>query len=230
MFLIIFLSCCGIFLASSVLQIIGYTKRINLMQYICTPAMYSSLIAAAIFALIPELPDSRNILICTCASLGLEMITSCLLFAPKNKKVRKVCTAMFMLSSAGWIYLIWPSFKLFYFSGWISALIIFLYISALVLFCILVVKKQSVKKYGEILLYYLPTLILHYGALLTVFCQPKLYSYILISGITGFLAAEGFIIHGFFWKTGTKERLARMLIFIVSQLAITAGFVVMITF
>ncbi len=230
MFLIIFFSCCGIFLASSILQIIGYTKRISLMEYICKPVMYLSLIAAAIFALILELPDSMNILICTCTSLGLGMIASCLLFAPKIKKVRKLCTAMYMLSTASWLYLIWPSFKLFYFSSWISALIIFLYISALVLFCVLVVKKQTAKKYAETVLYYLPSLIFHYGVLLTVFGQPKLYSYILISGATGLLAAEGFIIHGFFWKTGTKERFVRMLVFILSQFAITAGFVVMITF
>lgn len=229
MYLILFLCFTGVFLVSATLQVIGYCRRIAIIDYISKPMMYAFLIAAAVFALIPRLPDSFNILFCTCFSLGLGMATSCLLFAPKRKRFLITSMLCFILSSFGWLCLIWPSFRLFTPNPYITTGLIILYLTALALFIALVIGNKGIFKISCILIYLLPILLFHYAAVLTVLGQPKLYSFILTAGSTSLLVSQGFIVKAFFKKASPSERFARTLIFVFSQLFITAGFILMIS-
>ncbi len=230
MFLIIFLISTGLFLISAVLQTIGYCKKINIMEYIAKPLMYASLISAAVFALIPRLPDSYNILICTCIALGLGMLAACLLLAPKRKRFLIASMLSFTLSSTGWLCLIWPSFKLFSPNPYITVVLLVIYTTLFVLFVLFEIGKKSPVKIAGIFVYLLPIMVFHYATILTLLGQPKLYSAILTAGSTCLLVSQAFIVKGFFKKASPSIRFARTIVFSISQLAITAGFIVMVTF
>ena len=229
MFFIIFLSCTGIFLVSAVLQIISYSKKLKVLEYVAKPMMYTFLIAAAVFALIPSLPDSRNILICTCISLGLGMLASCLLFAPKKKRFLIASMLSFIISSVGWLDLIWPSFHLFSLNFYLSLGLVIVYLAGFALYINFVIGRKNLIKVSGIFVYLLPILIFNYATILTVFGHTKLYSFILLAGSTSLLISQGFIVKGFFKKVSSSERFVRTILFVFSQFCITAGFVTMVT-
>ena len=74
----------------------------------------------------------------------------------------------------------------------------------------------------------IPLMILHYGSILTLFGQPRLYSALLFAGCTIFIAAQALIVKGFFIKASSKDRIFRMVLYIAGQFFVTAGFSLMV--
>ena len=85
-FNILFLVFTAFFIASAILEIIGYHKKINLMEYIANPCLYVFLLAAWLMVLIPLIPDSLNILVFVSAAVVFGLTGACLQFLPKKKK------------------------------------------------------------------------------------------------------------------------------------------------
>ena len=226
-FNILFLVFTAFFIASAILEIIGYHKKINLMEYIANPCLYVFLLAAWLMVLIPLIPDSLNILVFVSAAVVFGLTGACLRFLPKKRKNVITSAIFFIASFLCYIMLIQPSFRLFSLPAWISAIIFLIYVAMFVLYYIFVIKRRNVAKTVGIAFFMIPLMILHYGSILTLFGQPRLYSELLFAGCTIFIAAQALIVKGFFIKASSKDRIFRMVLYIAGQFFVTAGFSLM---
>ncbi len=139
-FNILFLVFTAFFIASAILEIIGYHKKINLMEYIANPCLYVFLLAAWLMVLIPLIPDSLNILVFVSAAVVFGLTGACLQFLPKKRKNVITSAIFFIASFLCYIMLIQPSFRLFSLPAWISAIIFLIYVAMFVLYYIFVIK------------------------------------------------------------------------------------------
>ncbi len=227
-FNILFLVFTTLFIASAILEIIGYHKKITLMEYIANPCLYIFLLAAWLIVLVPLIPDSLNIIIFVSAAVLFGLAGACLQFLPKKRKNVITSAIFFIASFLCYIMLIRPSFRLFSLPTWISAIIFMAYVAMFVLYYIFVIGKRSPAKTAGIAFFMVPLMFLHYGSILTLFGQPRLYSALLFAGCTIFIAAQALIIKGFFIKASAKDRLFRMILYIAGQFFVTAGFSMMV--
>ena len=227
-FNILFLVFTALFIASAIVEITGYYKKISLMEYIANPCMYVFLLASWIMVLTPLLPDSLNIIICVSAAVLFGLTGACLQFLPKTKKNVAASALFFIASFLSFIILIRPSFRLFSLPRWASAAIFTAYLTLFVLYYIFSIGKRSLVKTAGITIFMIPLMVLHYGSILTLCGQPKLYSALLFAGSTIFIAAQALIVKGFFVKASPKDRLFRMILYIAGQFFVTAGFSLMV--
>ncbi len=227
-FNILFLVFTTLFIASAILEIIGYHKKINLMEYIANPCLYVFLLAAWLMVLVPLIPDSLNIIIFVSAAVLFGLTGACLQFLPKKKRIVITSAICFIVSFLCYIILIRPSFRLFSLPIWVSAIIFAVYAAMLVLYYIFVTGKRSPAKTVGIAIFMIPLMVLHYGSILTLCGQPRLYSAMLLAGCTIFIAAQALIVKGFFIKASARDRLLRMILYIAGQFFVIAGFSLMV--
>lgn len=227
-FNILFLVFTTLFVASAVLEIIGYHKKINLMEYIANPCLYVLLLAAWLMILVPLIPDSLNIIIFVSAAVLFGLTGACLQFLPKKKRIVVTSAIFFIASFLCYIMLIRPSFRLFSLPVWISVIIFLAYVAMFVLYYIFVTGKRSPVKTAGIAIFMIPLMILHYGSIITLFGQPRLYSALLFAGCSIFIAAQALIVKGFFIKASARDRLFRMILYIAGQFFVIAGFSLMV--
>lgn len=226
-FNILFLIFATFFVASATLEIVGYHKKIPLMEYIAKPCMYAFLLAASLMLLIPRVPDSINITVYVSAAILFGLIGAELQFLPKRKRIVITSSLFFIASFLCYIRLIQPSFRLFSLPFWASVLILVVYLALLVLYYIFIIGKRSFIKTAGITIFMIPLMILHYGSILTVFGQPKLYSALLFVGCTIFIASQALIVKGFFIKASERDRLLRMILYVSGQFFVTCAFTLM---
>lgn len=227
-FNILFLIFTALFIASAVVEIIGYHKKISLMEYIAAPSMHAFLLAAWLMVLVPLAPDSITIIVWISAAVIFGLTGACLQFLPKKRKNVVACAIFFVASFLSYIMLIRPSFRLFSFSPWIIAAIFAAYIALFVLYYIFAIGKRNALKTAGTVLFIAPLMVLHYGSVLTLFGQPRLYSALLFAGCTILAAAQALIVKGFFIKASAKDRVFRMILYIAGQFFVTAGFSLMV--
>lgn len=146
----------------------------------------------------------------------------------KNEKNVAASAIFFIASFLSFIILIRPSFRLFSLPRWASAAILTAYLTLFILYYIFSIGKRSLLKTAGITIFMIPLMVLHYGSILTLCGQPKLYSALLFAGSTIFIAAQALIVKGFFVKASPKDRLFRMILYIAGQFFVTAGFSLMV--
>ncbi len=227
-FNILFLIFAALFVASALTEIISYHKKLSLAEYIATPCMHTFLLAAWLMVLIPLIPDSLTIIVWISAASAFGLTGACLQFLPKKRKNVIICAIFFVASFFSYIMLIRPSFRLFSFSPWIIAAIFAVYIALFVLYYIFAIGKRNALKTAGTVVFIAPLMILHYGSILTLFGQPRLYSALLFAGCTILTAAQALIVKGFFIKANPKDRVFRMILYITGQFFVTAGFSLMV--
>ncbi len=227
-FNILFLVFSFLFIVSAVLEIIAYHKKISLMEYIAKPCMYVFLISGFVMLLIPFVPDSLNIIVWNSTALVFALIGSCLQFFPKKRKIIIISSLLFVASFLCYTALIFPSFRLFSIPLFISILIFVLYLTLFVLYYLFIIGKRNIIKTVSIAIFMIPLMILHYGSILTLCGQPKIYSLLLFIGCTIFIASQAMIVKGFFIKATPFYRLLRMILYIAGQFFVTAGFSLMV--
>lgn len=227
-FNILFLAFTTLFITSAIVEIIGYHKKISLMEYIANPCLYVFLLAAWLMILVPLIPDSLNIIVFVSAAVIFGLTGACLQFLPKKRKNVITSAVFFVASFLCYIMLIRPSFRLFSLPLWISAIIFLVYVAMFVLYYIFVTGKRSPAKTAGIAIFMIPLMILHYGSIITFFGQPRLCSALLFAGCSIFIAAQALIVKGFFIKASAQDRLFRMILYIAGQFFVTAGFSLMV--
>lgn len=227
-FNILFFVFAALFIASAILEIIGYHKKISLMEYIAKPCMYSFLLASSLMILIPLTPDSISIIIFVSAAVIFGLIGAELQFLPKRKRTVITSSLFFIASFLCYIHLILPSFRLFSLPIWANAIIFAVYLTILILYYIFIIGKRSFVKTAGIAIFMIPLLILHYGSILTLFGQPRLYSLQLFAGSSIFIASQALIVKGFFIKATERDRLFRMILYVAGQFFVTYGFTMMV--
>lgn len=146
----------------------------------------------------------------------------------KNEKKRGGERDILYRKFLSFIILIRPSFRLFSLPRWASAAIFTAYLTLFVLYYIFSIGKRNLLKTAGITIFMIPLMVLHYGSILTLCGQPKLYSVLLFAGSTIFIAAQALIVKGFFVKASPKDRLFRMILYIAGQFFVTAGFSLMV--
>ena len=228
-FNILFLVFCALFITSASLEISGYYKKISLMEYIAKPCMYIFLLAASLMILIPSLPDSADIIFFLTFAIVCGLAGACLQFLPKRKKTVIVSSLLFITSFLCYIRLIQPSFRLFTIPVWASVSIFLIYLILLLLYYNYVIGKRNLLKTAGIALFMIPLMLLHYGTILTLFGQFRLYSIMLFLGSTIFILSQALIVKGFFIKASEKDRLIRMILYIAGTFFITGGYTLMVS-
>lgn len=227
---ILFLVFWTFFLASAALEIFYYSKKNVRMEFVFKPSMYAFLLISSLMILIQNFPDSNNIIICMTLFLSASLASGVILLYPKTRK--KVLTAC-LLYVTGFICctrLISPSFRLFSLPAWLTLLVLIIYAGLFASYYFFVIGKRNIVKTVFIAGYFLPLMNFHYGTILTVFGQPKLYSVLLFTGSSIFTAANALIVKGFFIKAQDKERLSRMVLYEAGLFLITAGYTLMVSF
>ena len=119
----------GLFIAASVVQLVASAKKTKLLEYICRPIQQAFLLSAALMALIPLLPDSRNIIVCSSCSFAAALASSLITFAPKQKNTLITATLLTEASVLSWLPLLMPSFKLFALPAVLTVLIAVAYLA-----------------------------------------------------------------------------------------------------
>lgn len=219
-----------LFIASAACEIAGYHKKNIRMEHIAKPCMYVFLLAASLMILIPLIPDSISVIIYGSLALLFALAGALLQFFPKKHKTVILSSACFILNFLCYIKLLSPSFKLFSLPFPVTVIISLIYLSALVFFYFYVIGKRNKTKTAGIIIFMLPLMILHYGSIITLTGQPKLYSALLFTGTTVFIASNAMIVKGFFKPASEKDRLIRMCLYIAGQFFVTAGYTLMVSF
>lgn len=229
-FNILFIVFWTFFIASAALEVIGYNKRNLLMEQIAKPCLFGFLLLSSLMLLIPNIPDSTNIIIFVSVALCCGLAGSCIQFVPKTKKTVVLSSGLFILGVISYTYLFIPSYRLFPLPGIITAAVILIYFGLLAAFYYFIIGKRELIKTVGILAFMLPLIFMHYSALITLIGQPKLYSILLFIGSSVYVASQVFIVKGFFKPSSDRERLARMILYIAGQFFVTAGFTLMVCF
>ncbi|MBQ1627911.1 MAG: hypothetical protein II098_01970 [Treponema sp.] len=225
---ILFFVFSGLFTASTILNIIACGKKIRVMEYICRPAQYVFMLAAELMVLIPRIPDSIHIIAALSFSVASTMASSCILLFPKKRKLLVTSISLLILSYLSFIHIIGPSFILFSLPGAATACTITVYVLILTLYYFFVTDTRNIIKSIAVILLMVPIIIMHYGSLLTLFGQPRLYSILLTAGSTVLIISQVMTSRGFFKRTSDNERLIKRIIQMVGLLFVTAGFTVMV--
>ncbi len=225
---ILFFVFSGLFTASTILNIIACGKKIRVMEYICRPAQYVFMLAAELMVLIPRIPDSIHIIAALSFSVASTMASSCILLFPKKRKLLVTSISLLILSYLSFIHIIGPSFILFSLPGAATACTITVYVLILTLYYFFVTDTRNIIKSIAVILLMVPIIIMHYGSLLTLFGQPRLYSVLLTAGSTVLIISQVMTSRGFFKRTSDSERLIKRIIQMVGLLFVTAGFTVMV--
>lgn len=225
---ILFFVFSGLFTASTILNIIACGKKIRVMEYICRPAQYVFMLAAELMVLIPRIPDSIHIIAALSFSVASTMASSCILLFPKKRKLLVTSISLLILSYLSFIHIIGPSFILFSLPGAATACTITVYVLILTLYYFFVTDTRNIIKSIAVILLMVPIIIMHYGSLLTLFEQPRLYSILLTAGSTVLIISQVMTSRGFFKRTSDNERLIKRIIQMVGLLFVTAGFTVMV--
>lgn len=225
---ILFFVFCGLFTASTILNIIACGKKIRLMEYICRPAQYVFMLTAELMVLIPRIPDSVHIIVAVSLSVACTMASSCILLFSKKQKLLVTSISLLILSYLSFIHILGASFILFRLPGAATACTVTVYAIILIMYYFYVTDTRSIMKSMAVILLMLPILIMHYGSLLSLFGQPKLYSILLTAGSTVLIIAQVMTSRGFFRKTSDRERLIKRMIQMAGLLFVTAGFTVMV--
>lgn len=228
MLYILFFVFSGLFTASTILNIIACGKKIRVMEYICRPAQYVFMLAAELMVLIPRIPDSIHIIAALSFSVASTMASSCILLFPKKRKLLVTSISLLILSYLSFIHIIGPSFILFSLPGAATACTITVYVLILTLYYFFVTDTRNIIKSIAVILLMVPIIIMHYGSLLTLFGQPRLYSILLTAGSTVLIISQVMTSRGFFKRTSDNERLIKRIIQMVGLLFVTAGFTVMV--
>ena len=225
---ILFFVFSGLFTASTILNIIACGKKIRVMEYICRPAQYVFMLAAELMVLIPRIPDSIHIIAALSFSVASTMASSCILLFPKKRKLLVTSISLLILSYLSFIHIIGPSFILFSLPGAATACTITVYVLILTLYYFFVTDTRNIIKSIAVILLMVPIIIMHYGSLLTLFGQPRLYSILLTAGSTVLIISQVMTSRGFFKRTSDNERLIKRIIQMVGLLFVTASFTVMV--
>lgn len=228
MLYILFFVFSGLFTASTILNIIACGKKIRVMEYICRPAQYVFMLAAELMVLIPRIPDSIHIIAALSFSVASTMASSCILLFPKKRKLLVTSISLLILSYLSFIHIIGPSFILFSLPGAATACTITVYVLILTLYYFFVTDTRNIIKSIAVILLMVPIIIMHYGSLLTLFGQPRLYSILLTAGSTVLIISQVMTSRGFFKRTSDNERLIKRIIQMVGLLFVTASFTVMV--
>lgn len=227
-FNILFLSFCSLFITSAALEIISYKRHNTKLEMAAKPMMFAFLLISSLMLLIPQLPDSINIIVYLSLAILFGLAGAQIQFLPKTKKTVIISSALFIVGFICWLKLIHPSFWLYSLPVFVNILIILAYAGLLAFFYINSTGKRTAVKTAGILLFLIPLAAFHYGTILTLFGHPEIYSITLTAGSTVMLASQAMIIKGFFKPASEKDRLLRMILYIGAQFLITAGFTVMV--
>lgn len=229
-FNILFLVFWTFFLASATLEIFYYIKKTTSKEHVFNPCMHAFLLISSLMILIPNIPDSINIVLFLSVALLTALAGSCIQFFPKNRKNTLFSCLLFFTGFLCYAKLIAPSFRLFSLPVWLTLLIWLVYGGLIALYHFFVIGKRSSKKTVVSCVFFIPLIIFHYGTILTVIGQPKLYSIILFIGCNILTASQVLIVKGFFIKAAEKERLIRMILYVTGQFFVAAGYTLMVTF
>lgn len=225
---ILFFVFSGLFAAATILNVIACSKKIRLMEYICRPAQYVFMLTAVLMVLIPQIPDSIHIIAALSLSIISTMASSCILLFPKTQKTLTASILLLVLSYLSFIHILGASFFLFNLPGVATACIITVYAAVLIVYYFYVTDTRSLIKSASVILLMIPIMIMHYGSLLSLFGQPKLYSILLTAGSTVLIIAQVMTSRGFFKVTSDRERLTKRIIQMAGLLLVSAGFTAMV--
>lgn len=224
---IFFLIGCTFFIIASTIHLIACAKSNRKLQIITKPMLMPLILASSILVLTFRWPDSKNLIIFTSFAITFACMGNIFFIRQERIKMLAFGILFFGLSNLNWIVILFPSIKLFPLNPFFKIVFILFYIG-IIFISIFTGRKLSKAKIALISAFALILCALNYTTLATLVGARTLYSLLLVFGTILLMAASYLYLMNLCGKSTKNNQFFVMLTYLVAQVLISAGIIMMI--